>query len=635
MLAAHWTGAAVTLGVLALVALAGYFAILAVLAVITRPRRPEPAPASMEVPGDESPAVAGFLANTWKVPRAAVPATLIDLAARRIVTIEEVSPEDFNVRLRNQPPEDLTRYERRVYDHVSSLADARGVVPCRALTTGPQDASNKWWKAFDAEVIADARRRGLTRNRWRGWEMLVLALAATIPTALGFVSLSLAFDETSKGGSNSDSGAGWAAVLVFFVILSIPLLLRAQRETAHGSEVASRWLGLQRYLRDDTSFADYPVASVAIWQRYLSYGAALGVARAAVAALPMGSESDREAWSKESGRWRLLRISYRNWPPGWGRAPGQVVFSGVVTAVVAGAGAFGGLYVLTRLFGAGRQSDASTEQFRAIGLWVVAGVLAIALFWLVSSLVWLSYAIPDLKSRTRLHGRLLRVREDHSEDSSTTWIAVDDGTAEQELHAFNLMHGLSNEFVQGCLVDMTISPRLGHVFTMSRVAEAGSTLPSRRVEPSPPRSLSRRLLDVVDDEPDAAAPPAANLDLAQVAHATGLQLAVASHETFGGSGHEMWELVDGSRGRIVLRRDASPALAENSGCALAIGAVGRLGRRRRKSVPGVGQWAKWSPGRSTLLAYGHGRYVSAIVQLADIPEQTRRDIAIALARQMV
>src|SRR5207302_6272371 len=165
------------------------------------------------------------------------------------------------------------------------------------------------------------------------------------------------------------------------------------------------------------SFADSPVASVAIWQRYLSYGAALGVARAAVAALPMGSESDDEAWSKQSGRWRLVHISYRNWPPGWGRAPGQVMFSGVLTAIVAGGGSAGVLYVLIRLVVAGRQVESGTEEFRIIGLWVLAGVLAIAMFWFVSSLVWLSYAVPDLKARAQIRGRLLRIHENRTEDS--------------------------------------------------------------------------------------------------------------------------------------------------------------------------------------------------------------------------
>jgi hypothetical protein len=46
-------------------------------------------------------------------------------------------------------------------------------------------------------------------------------------------------------------------------------------------------------------------ASMAIWDRYLGYGAALGVATAAVHALPMGAEDDHRAWSalEDGGGW--------------------------------------------------------------------------------------------------------------------------------------------------------------------------------------------------------------------------------------------------------------------------------------------------------------------------------------------
>ena len=121
---AEWTTAAITWGVLAIVALVAYVLLLALLAAYTRPRVPAPGPPVMDVPGDEPPAVAAFLVNAWKVPRAAVPATLIDLAAWRLLSIEEVGPDDFNVRLRNAQPPVLTDYERRVYDHVRQLADA-------------------------------------------------------------------------------------------------------------------------------------------------------------------------------------------------------------------------------------------------------------------------------------------------------------------------------------------------------------------------------------------------------------------------------------------------------------------------------------------------------------------------------
>jgi F0F1-type ATP synthase membrane subunit c/vacuolar-type H+-ATPase subunit K len=633
-----WSGAAVTLGVLALIGLAGYFVVLAALTVSTRPRRPTPGPATQNIPSDETPAVAGFLANTWKVPRAAIPATLIDLAARRIVSIEEVSPDDFNVRLRSQqsPAPELTPYEQRVYDHVRGLADSHGVVPCRALTTGPQDQSSAWWQAFRKEVVSDAKGRGLSRNRWRGWELSVLATAAAVPAVLAFIALSIAYDTNAPhSSSSSDSGPEWIAVFAWFVLLAVPLMFRSQRETARGSEVASRWLGLQTYLRDDAEFADYPVASVAIWQRYLSYGAALGVARAAVAALPMGSESVHEAWSKESGRWRLVHIEYPKWPPGYGNVPTRLVVSAVFTGLLAGAGLIGSLYGLARLIAAGTQTDKATNEFRTTGLWFLAIVVALAIFWLVASLVWLSYALPDVKARVQKRGRLLRLREEHNDDGVETWVAVDDGTAVSEVRAYRLPGGARNELVQGCLVDITVSPKLGHVFSITRVAEPGSSVPARRVSPQPTQSLRQRLLDPDHDTSAAASTPAktTDLDLTKIAAATGVTLSVETHQRE--AGYEVWSLADGARGHVLVRRGPDVAASASTGCLFGARTMSRVARRRRNSIPGVGEWAAWSEKRSTLVAYGAGHYVSASALLEGAPSDVRQRVAIGLVQQLV
>jgi hypothetical protein len=464
--AAEWTPTAVTLGVVALVTLAGYFVVFAVLAVLTRPRRPDPAPASMDIPGDEPPAVAGFLSNTWKVPRSAVPATLIDLAARGIVDIEQVRPEEFNVRLRDRSPAQLTSYEARVYDHVRGLADDRGVVPCRALTTGPEQQSKNWWKSFRAEVVGDAKQRGLSRNRWKGSQLVLLAVIAAIPAILGFVAVAVAYSHDSSNSSNDDPTllplAGW------FVLVSMPMWFRAQRETMRGSQVASRWLGLGHYLADDDSFNDAPVASVAIWKRYLSYGAALGVAPAAVAALPMGSESVHRAWSKESGRWRLVHITYRRWPPRYGQSPKTIITHAVLTglpaAVVVG--------FTAAFFARVASSSASTDadrQLRDIGMLVLAAAFLVAIAFLIAAVVYLAYAIDDRRNETNMRGRILRRRVKRSDNRVETWLAVDDGTEVPTLRALLIPGEAPNELAQGCLVDLSVTRHFKYVSSIARV----------------------------------------------------------------------------------------------------------------------------------------------------------------------
>ena len=60
---------------------------------------------------------------------------------------------------------------------------------------------------------------------------------------------------------------------------------------------APRWLGLREYLSHNPAFPDMAPAAEVIWDRYLAYAAAFGLARAAVTALPIRAEDPDRAWS--------------------------------------------------------------------------------------------------------------------------------------------------------------------------------------------------------------------------------------------------------------------------------------------------------------------------------------------------
>src|SRR6266581_7045821 len=107
---------AATLGIAAAIALVAWLVVLAALAVVTRAREPQAAPATMDLGGDESPAVVNLVTNAWTVGKEAVPATLIDLAARKVVAFERVGPERFAVRVPERRPTELTNYEAQVCD---------------------------------------------------------------------------------------------------------------------------------------------------------------------------------------------------------------------------------------------------------------------------------------------------------------------------------------------------------------------------------------------------------------------------------------------------------------------------------------------------------------------------------------
>jgi hypothetical protein len=464
---------ALRFGIAAGVALAAWLVLLALFAGATRARTPDPGPEALELPGDEPPAVVAMLTDGWEVGREAVPATLIDLAARKILAIEGVGPERFVVRLRaNAGTAGLTSYEQQVLGHVRDLASADGTVPCEALTTGPEGSSDAWWKRFQASVVKDARDRGLSRGRWSKWMLTVLGATALVPAVL--VALALVVSPPQDGGDDENPVGGFIGItaIAWFGLMTIPTKLRAERDTPAGREAAARWLGVREHLDATGGFAEAPPAAVVIWERFLSYGAALGVAGGAVRALPLGSESDTEAWTAHGGHWRMVHIRYpKRLPPGWGKQP-------LLATAIGLAGLLGGLFVariffplmaeaVSDLVDSTRDEGFSPVNLIAIAILALPTIVPAVL--VVRSALMLAAAVPDLFATREIEGVVLRIRR----HEKVSYLAVDEG-AGPKLRAWivapMLLDGAG--LSQGQPVSATVSPRLGHVSRLSRIPDA-------------------------------------------------------------------------------------------------------------------------------------------------------------------
>jgi hypothetical protein len=88
--------------VLGLAAGALWLAAAALLYATRHPAVPPVGQRTLEL-GPESPAMANLLVHDFRATPEAVPATVIDLAARRVLEIEQRGPGVFYVRLRPKP----------------------------------------------------------------------------------------------------------------------------------------------------------------------------------------------------------------------------------------------------------------------------------------------------------------------------------------------------------------------------------------------------------------------------------------------------------------------------------------------------------------------------------------------------
>lgn len=445
------------LWVAAAVAAVAYAVLFAVLAVATRPSPAHAGPRTLDPPGGEPPAVVGFLANAWGVPRSAVPATLLDLAARGMVEVQHLGPGEFTVRLRGggggAAAGPLTAYEKRVLDLVRSL-ERNGEVPGDALTTGSEDRAEQWWKSFSSEVVADARARGLTRPRWSGSLLVLLTCAAVVPSVLAASALSV---KPLPGGDS----LGWQGFLGVSFLLTCMLLapvgwLRAERDTPLGLSVAGRWLGLRDQLADDESFAEQPPGGVAVWGRLLAFGAAFGVARGVLREMPMGAESPTEAWSPYGGRWHVVRVRYPRYvPPGWGGGPVRTSLLGLAFVAVV---AFFAVVMGPALVD---QAGEQVAVWRAVAGVLLAGLGMVGLYGAAR----LALGLSDLGRGRGVEGRVVRMRPGPSSNNqapTATYVAVDDGVS-GAVDAFLVDNGKLAGIGVGDEVRLVATPRLGWV----------------------------------------------------------------------------------------------------------------------------------------------------------------------------
>ena len=235
------------------------------------PRPPDTIGEYWREPLEDPPAVVSSTLEFGRVDGSAFSSTIVDLAQRGFLTIDETTEErigpdktTYHFRWTGNPREPLQPYEQLALDHIF-----------RGRTEASSDDFAKWakshpgtaqefWSKWKRLVRADVTRRGyLERGRPGPWIALVFLLLVLAVGGLVCVGLSeghwLAF-------------APWAAGVVCVLLAST-----LRRRTPKGAEQAAEANALKRFLKDFSSLDEAPVGHLKLWERYLVYAVALGV----------------------------------------------------------------------------------------------------------------------------------------------------------------------------------------------------------------------------------------------------------------------------------------------------------------------------------------------------------------------
>jgi hypothetical protein len=225
-----------------------------------------------EPPGSDDPAVVAVLAGDGSPSQRAVAGTMLALAHRKAITINEFGPKIVV----NVPPDARSAVltDALVLGALHERADAKGDVE------GPPIWKHHigWWRTYRAEARKAALSSGLLQFRipFVGL-MLVMILTST---ALGLVFFSR------------------LPVFIGSILFAngIPhLLARATgyRLSGQGEQMRAKWAAFGRYLHKDGGLRDVGASGIVMWGPNLSYGVVLGEAPKAAHQLspPGGDDS--------------------------------------------------------------------------------------------------------------------------------------------------------------------------------------------------------------------------------------------------------------------------------------------------------------------------------------------------------
>jgi hypothetical protein len=403
--------------------LAGWLILVRIATGGPRLRRAVSRSGAVPLPPAEPPAVVGLVAGRPDADLFTV--TLLDLAARGWFRLSRSLPDPrapipaMCELPAETPVEELTPYEQRAVAHLSLHAGPLPEIPAAALADGFEGGEGPFRQAFRGDVVAAARRLGLTRPTLSTARKAVLSLFALVPAG---VALGAAY-------SYQHNGQLLVFCAFYYAILCTSVArVSSERLTAKGQQALADW-------RAHSTI----VGPAANGTRDEARAAALGANPEALAQFT--APGDDTAWSGYGAGWRLVIIGdpgMRTWP---GLSAGALAAFCLLTTPGIPLLAFLGYEV--------------AGGSRGIVLGILTGVALDALVVTRGVSRW-----AHLPRFAEFDGVVLRQWEVESSDEGTSYyVAVDDGF-DPQAWAFEVRPANYRLLAPGTLAHVRINARL-------------------------------------------------------------------------------------------------------------------------------------------------------------------------------
>lgn len=232
-----------------------------------------------EVP-DDPPAVGAALLKWGIVDNDGFSATVLDLARRGYIRIEEaIEPRrllsdrvDYHFHPSTPHSGDrLVPFEQQLLQWMFAEGAPATQSALVKRARGDRTKAHEFWTKFKRTVKEDLDSRNYIA-KGKGWAFALHILIVLIIVVFGIGALIV--------------GAIWAGVVALITGLVLaPLGLLHRSRTVEGTRRHAQWKGLQRFLKDFSMLDEAPVGHMALWDHYLVAATALGVAEELLSAL--------------------------------------------------------------------------------------------------------------------------------------------------------------------------------------------------------------------------------------------------------------------------------------------------------------------------------------------------------------
>jgi uncharacterized membrane protein len=244
-----------------------------------------------ELPSERQPALVGYLMTSGMVGSGDMVGTIMDLARRGYLTIEEVKQEDrgFLEKLGGTPEYDyilkmtsnkelleLASYERDLLRFIFSRECATGAdtISLHEFKKEAQKHStefHRWFKSWKERVKDLAKEHGDFEKK--GTSMMIVSMIVGGVVMGAGVALAAFFQSP------------FAVIGIVAGGATIPLATLIKRRSPEAALEFKQWKALKRFLLHFSELKEAPPASLTLWEHFLVYAVALGVADKVLKAL--------------------------------------------------------------------------------------------------------------------------------------------------------------------------------------------------------------------------------------------------------------------------------------------------------------------------------------------------------------